>query len=85
MKKIYYNFKSAILVADKNGKLHSETRICGAELPYSEENIKLAKSRSIDGKCAIIDDGVEETITEWDKIDARLTYIEIMTGLMEGC
>ena len=85
MKKIYYDFKSAILVADENGKIHSEARICGAELPYSEENIELAKSRAIDGNCTIIDDGVEETATEWDKIDARLTYLEIMSGIMEGC
>jgi hypothetical protein len=50
-----------------------------------EEKEKIAKREAYNGEYAIEDDGAEEILepTELDKLDARLTYVEMMSGLLE--
>ena len=54
-------------------------------MPWSETNEEIAKREAYNGEYEIIDDGIEpvEIPSETEKLDARLTYIEMMTGLME--
>lgn len=50
-----------------------------------EEKEEIAKREAYNGEYAIEDDGAEENLepTELDKLDARLTYVEMMSGLLE--
>ena len=50
-----------------------------------EANVEVAKSEAYNGEYEIIDDCVEEipAPTELDILDARLTYVEMMSGILE--
>ena len=50
-----------------------------------EEKEEIAKREAYNGEYAIEDDGAEGNLepTELDKLDARLTYVEMMSGLLE--
>ena len=64
-----------------------EDRLYEKFLSYSEANEEIAKQESYNGEYTIEDDGIEDTITsptELDKLDARLTYLESMSGTVEG-
>jgi hypothetical protein len=52
---------------------------------WNEANEKIAKRESHNGEYEIYDDGKEEISepTEAEALDARLTYVEMMTGLLE--
>ena len=52
---------------------------------WSESAEEIAKKEAYNGEYAIEDDGAEEILepTELDKLDARLTYVEMMSGLLE--
>lgn len=55
------------------------------DFPYSETAEEIAKTESYNGEYEIYDDGKEEVTepTEAEALDARLTYVEMMTGLLE--
>ena len=53
---------------------------------WSEANEEIAKKEADNGEYVIEDDGQPDpadTPTELEAIDARLTYVEMMTGLLE--
>ena len=52
---------------------------------YSEYAEEIAKKEAYSGEYEITDDGVEEipAPTELDILDARLTYVEMMSGILE--
>lgn len=54
--------------------------------PYSEANEEIAKREAYNGEYIIEDDGQPDPAdnpTEIEALDARLTYVEMMTGLLE--
>jgi hypothetical protein len=56
-------------------------------IPCTEANEEIAKKEAYNGEYTIEDDGQPDPIskpTEFEIIDARLTYVEMMTGLLEG-
>ena len=56
------------------------------EMGWSEANEEIAKAEACNGEYTIEDDGQPDpadTPTELEAIDARLTYVEMMTGLLE--
>lgn len=55
------------------------------DFPYSETAKEIAESEAYKGEYEIYDDGKEEVTepTEAEALDARLTYVEMMTGLLE--
>jgi hypothetical protein len=54
-------------------------------MTWNEANEEIAKAEAYNGEYEIIDDGVEETPTptQLDILDARLTYVEMMSGILE--
>lgn len=56
------------------------------EMGWNETNEEIAKKEAYNGEYTIEDDGQpdpSETPTELETLDARLTYVEMMTGLLE--
>lgn len=54
-------------------------------MDWSEANEEIAKREAHEGKYKITDDGIEEvsTPTQLDILEAKVAYLEIMTGLYE--
>lgn len=75
MKHIKYKFLSA--------KIEEEDILLEVSMPYSEASEEVAKLEAYNGEYEIYDDGQVEIPTEAEKLDARLTYLEMMTGLLE--
>lgn len=53
---------------------------------YLASNEEIAKKEAYNGEYEIYDDGQPDLInepTEAEKLDARLTYLEMMTGFLE--
>lgn len=56
------------------------------EMGWNETNEEIAKHEADNGEYTIEDDGQPdpvETPTQLEALDARLTYVEMMTGLLE--
>lgn len=53
-------------------------------IPATNENIKKAENDAYNGKCTIMDDGVEEILlpTQLDRIEAQVTYTAMMTDTL---
>ena len=66
-------------------KPNIEQIILDKEMTWSEANEEIAKREAYNGEYEIYDDGKEEITepTESEILDARLTYLEMMTGLLE--
>lgn len=85
MKKIKYTFLSAEINHGTEEKPDIEQIFLEKSMSWSESNEEIAKREAYNGEYTIKDDGIEEipTPTELDKLDARLTYVEMMTGILE--
>lgn len=85
-KVIKYKF---LLVEVNNGTEENpviEQQFSDVTVGWNEANEETAKKEAYNGEYTIEDDGrpePSETPTELDALDARLTYVEMMTGLME--
>ena len=56
------------------------------DCPYSEEAFEAAKREAYKGEYEIYEDGQPEPVTpptKEEELEARVAYIEMMTGLME--
>lgn len=56
------------------------------KMTWSESNEEIAKREAYNGEYIIEDDGqpdLADNPTEIEALDARLTYVEMMTGLLE--
>lgn len=82
MKIIKYKFISASINHGTEENPNIERIFLNKTISYSEANEEIAKKEAHNGKYTIEDDGIEslEAPSELDKLDARLTYLEIMTG-----
>ena len=81
MKRIYYTLKSTI----ENGTELQEVQGASVSLPYSEDNLELAKQEAWNGEYHIEDDGEPEptkTPTQLDIIEAQITYTAMMTDTL---
>ena len=86
MKLIKYQFLSAEINHGTEENPNMEQIFLDKIMSWNEANEEIAKKEAYNGEYIIEDDGQPdpiETPTELDKLDARLTYVEIMTGLME--
>ena len=84
MKRLKYQFNNPVNKGTKENP-EWEDNLLEKIMSYSEANEEIAKREAHNGKYTIEDDGIEEipTPTELDKLDARLTYVEMMTGILE--
>ena len=85
MKIIKYKFLSCEINHGTDEEPNIEQIILDKSMPWNEVNEEIAKKEAYNGEYAIEDDGAEENLepTELDKLDARLTYVEMMSGLLE--
>jgi hypothetical protein len=67
------------------GEVDAEPILSDVEMGWNETNEEVAKREAYNGEYEIYDDGKEEITepTETEALDARLTYVEMMTGLLE--
>lgn len=84
-KVIKYKFLSCEVNHGTDEEPNIEQIILDKSMPWNEVNEEIAKKEAYNGEYAIEDDGAEEILepTELDKLDARLTYVEMMSGLLE--
>lgn len=78
MKVLVYNLYEG---ENENGVVLSEKT-----MGWNEVNEETAKKEAYNGEYTIIDDGQSEPVaepTELEIMEARLTYVEMMTGLLE--
>ena len=52
------------------------------ELPYSEENLLIAKERAYNGVYTVEDDGQAAVVTPADRLEAQVTYTAMMTDTL---
>ena len=85
MKVIKYKFLSAEVNHGTEENPNIEQIFLDMSMGWNEANEEIAKKEAYNGEYTIEDDGAEDvtTPTELDKLDARLTYVEMMTGLLE--
>ena len=88
MKILKYNLCTRMLVSVVDSVSGLETKemqdvLTPVTMDWNEINESTAKREAYNGKYTIEDDGTTETPTELDKLDARLTYVEMMTGILE--
>lgn len=85
MKKIKYKFISCEINHGTEENPNIEQIILNKSLVWNEANEEIAKREAYNGEYTIEDDGQEEISepTELDVLDARLTYVEMMTGILE--
>ena len=85
MKKIKYRMLQPTTIDGVELPL-SEEYMASAIIPWSVENEERAKREAYNGEYEIYDDvepDPSEQPTELDRLDARLTYVEMMAGLLE--
>lgn len=87
MKLIKYNLKCTRELPDEAGTQWEEYEGPSCTMPYSEDNLALARSESWD-EPEIVEDGEpdpEDTPTQLDRVEAQVTYTAMMTDtLLEG-
>ncbi len=85
MKIIKYKFLSAEVNHGTEENPVMEQIFLEKSIPWNEANEEITKREAYNGAYTIEDDGIEEVVkpTEIDTLDARLTYVEMMTGLLE--
>ena len=86
MKLIKYQFLSAEINHGTEENPNMEQIFLDKIMSWNEANEEIAKKEAYNGEYIIEDDGQPdpaEIPTELDVLDARLTYVEIMTGIME--
>ena len=85
MKIIKYKFLSAEVNHGTEENPVMEQIFLEKSIPWNEANEEITKREAYNGEYTIEDDGIEEVVkpTEIDTLDARLTYVEMMTGLLE--
>lgn len=83
---IKYKFLSCEVNKGTEEKPDIEQIFLEKSMNWNTANEEIAKKEAYNGEYIIEDDGQPdpaETPTELDALDARLTYVEMMTGLME--
>lgn len=85
MKIIKYKFLSAEINHGTEEKPDIEQIFIDKSMTWNEVNEETAKCEAYNGEYEIVDDGIEvvEEPTALEALDARLTYVEMMTGLLE--
>ena len=85
MKRIAY-MTPFLYERDADGEIVTEKILKFRSIPYSPENIEIAKREAYNGEYTIEDDGQPEPApTKFDRIEAQTTYTAMMTDtLMEG-
>lgn len=85
MKLLKYKFVAAEINHGTEDEPKIEQILIEKSMGYSAEAEEIAKKEAYKGEYTIEDDGAEENLepTELDKLDARLTYVEMMSGLLE--
>lgn len=86
MKKIKWLFLSSEVNYGTEEAPDIRQHFISKDFPYSNETLEAAKREAFNGEYEIYDDGLEEIVaepTETEILDARLTYVEMMMGLLE--
>ena len=86
MKRIKYKYMYAEINHGTKENPKIEQVFINKDIPYTEESLTYAQKEAYNGEYIIEDDGrldSSETPTELETLDARLTYVEMMMGLME--
>ena len=85
MKRIAY-MTPFLYERDADGEIVTEKILKFRSIPYSPENIEIAKREAYNGEYIIEDDGEPEPApTQLDRIEAQTTYTAMMTDtLLEG-
>ena len=85
MKKIKYDFCSHINHGTEENPQWEEI-LYSVIMDWNETNEEIAKREAYNGEYTIDDDGQPDPAdipTKEDELEARLTYVEMMTGLLE--
>ena len=85
MKIIKYNFYTRINRGTDETPMWEET-LSPVVMGWNEANEEIAKKEAYNGEYEIFDDGQPDPAdipTKEDELEARLTYVEMMTGLLE--
>lgn len=85
-KVIKYKFLSCEVNCGTEQEPNIEQIFLDKSMDWSEVNEEIARREAYNGEYTIEDDGQPDpadTPTELEAIDARLTYVEMMTGLLE--
>ena len=56
--------------------------VATVEMPYSEENLLIAKERAYNGDYTVEDDGQADMVTQADRMEAQVTYTAMMTDTL---
>lgn len=90
MRVIRYRTLSKMIVAvSKEDGTYEDVEqdfFCDVERPYSPQNEELAGKEAYNSEYTVEDDGLpEKTPSQWDMLEAQITYTAMMTDtLLEG-